>query len=365
MRIVTLPPGATDLVRALGLGAQIVGGVGDRRGRRPAGGAGGRSPAAGCPPPGGGGPPTRTSRATSSIRRPWGRGSGGDPHGGGVPRLRRGVHPPGGRGRRGARGSRSQGGRCRWSTSRPGAWRTPWRLSRRSAALLGQAERGQAFSRARGPASWRSACTWRGTWCVAVAHAPRWPFCGRTGSGWLPRACWYPDLVDAAGGVPLLAQAGGEDVPLTPAQVGAAGPELVVVGAETLARPEAAVGRLRPADRCGAGLGPAPGRPLHPCRPGPGGGGGDAAADHLPGGAGRQRDAAPARPRPPGSGSQRVRSRSAPGRRSPGRSAPGPRTARCSACSSGRCTALPGAARVSPGREAAPTNSSRRNFSGR
>jgi hypothetical protein len=40
---------------------------------------------------------------------------------------------------------------------------------------------------------------------------------------------------------------GGQDVPLTPAQVGAAGPDLVLVGAETLTQAEAAVGLLRPA----------------------------------------------------------------------------------------------------------------------
>jgi iron complex transport system substrate-binding protein len=43
---------------------------------------------------------------------------------------------------------------------------------------------------------------------------------------------WIPDLIDAAGGIPLLVGAGEDDVRVTPEEVGRAQPEIVVVGAD-------------------------------------------------------------------------------------------------------------------------------------
>jgi iron complex transport system substrate-binding protein len=43
---------------------------------------------------------------------------------------------------------------------------------------------------------------------------------------------WIPDLLDAAGGVPLLVEAGEDDVPVTAEDVGRAHPEVLIVGAD-------------------------------------------------------------------------------------------------------------------------------------
>lgn len=46
---------------------------------------------------------------------------------------------------------------------------------------------------------------------------------------------WLPDMIDAAGGVPLLAEAGGDDLTLAPERVSQAQPDVLLLGAPDLA----------------------------------------------------------------------------------------------------------------------------------
>jgi iron complex transport system substrate-binding protein len=247
MRIVTLPPGATDLVRALGLGAQIVGGLG-------AGDAQPAQVAREVDPPRPDTPllagVTPHSHLTRYLLDPVALGAAG-------PEVIlteevcpvcRAAYTPLADGAGVGRGALGSGRAAQVQVISF----TPRRLEDALApiapvgALLGQAQRGQALSRARGARLLALSMHVARHLVRSGGTRPTVALLRTDGERVVAPGYWYPDLVDAAGGVPLLAQAGGEDVPLTPAEVGAASPGLVVLGADTLVRAEAALAGLRP-----------------------------------------------------------------------------------------------------------------------
>jgi iron complex transport system substrate-binding protein len=244
MRIVSLPPGATDLVRALGLGAEIVGGVED--------GAGAARVARDVDPPQPDAPILEGISPHAHVARYL-----LDPDALGAARpeviLTEEVCPTC---RAGYASLADGAGVGRGIVSgRPVqvVSFTPRRLEHALApiapvaAVLGRAERGQALSHARGARLLALSMHVARHLVRSGGRRPTVALLRADGDRLVAPGLWYPDLVDAAGGVPLLARAGEEDVPLTPAGVGAAGPDLVIVGADTLAQAEAALETLRPA----------------------------------------------------------------------------------------------------------------------